>query len=107
MSEVQIIARDCRRLAEEVRLRLEEYAIANEEEPGKPGEEACTCECSPCSGCEWEACLCGARVPAGDTGLCLNCEVEQFGPELLIEAETPEEAVEGERPGGAKQEVSP
>ena len=39
---------------------------------------------------EWERCLCGDRVPAGDTGLCLQCE-EGFleSPDPLVESEFP------------------
>ena len=36
--------------------------------------ETCTCACWACQQCDWDECVCGARVPAGDTGLCVLCE---------------------------------
>ncbi len=40
---------------------------------------------------EIETCICGAEVPAGDTGLCPACEEMEL-PDELVEAESPEEA---------------
>ena len=41
---------------------------------------------------EMETCQCGARVPTGDTGLCVTCEFEDWFGDFLVESSCPQEA---------------
>ncbi len=48
---------------------------------------------------ETERCLCGADVPAGDTGLCVCCEADLYETvDELVEADSPDEASFGPSP---------